>query len=94
MLKSLKGKKQKQADFLYWEYYSGDRSPVQAIRQGDWKLIRFNFLQPEKQEVELYNLASDPEEKNNLVQNNSLLVSRLLSILDKEHSDYKHYISE
>ncbi len=94
MLKSLKGKKQKQADFLYWEYYSGDRSPVQAIRQGDWKLLRFNFLQPEKQEIELYHLASDPEEKNNLVQNNSLLVSRLLSILDKEHSDYKHFISE
>jgi len=94
ILKSLKGKKQKQADFLYWEYYSGDRSPVQAIRQGDWKLLRFNFLKPEKQEIELYHLLSDPEEKNNIVQKNTLLVGRLLSILDKEHSEYKHYKSE
>lgn len=37
-------------------------SPASAIRSGDWKLI--NFYEANK--IELYNLKSDPFEKNNL----------------------------
>ncbi len=89
LLKSLKGKKQKQADFLYWEYYSGDRSPVQAIRQGDWKLLVFNFLTPSKKEFELYNLKIDPNEKNNVAHKYPRLVKKLQMKSDTEHSTYK-----
>ena len=56
---------------LFWASLSngGDRS--EAIRQGDWKLV---VLHPkakkgtfENAKLELYNLASDPGEKNNIV---------------------------
>jgi len=52
---------------LYWHYplarphFLGGRSSG-AIRMGDWKLIEF-FDEPK---VELYNLAKDPGEKNDL----------------------------
>lgn len=88
-LSTLKGKKQKLNNFLYWEYYSGDRSPMQAIRQGDWKLFRFNFLNPEKQEFELYNLKTDPLEKNNVALKYPHVVKELQMTLDKEHEPYK-----
>ncbi len=51
---------------FYWHYphYHGSTwTPGASIRQGDWKLIEFY----EFDEVELYNLASDPGEQNNLV---------------------------
>lgn len=50
---------------FYWHYphYHGSGwTPGAAIRQGDWKLIEFY----ETDHVELYNLAEDISEKNNL----------------------------
>ena len=50
---------------LYWHYphYHGSGwMPGAAIRQGDWKLIEFY----ESNKVELYNLAEDISEKNDL----------------------------
>ena len=54
-------------DTLYWHYpldkphFLGGRSSG-AIRQGHWKLIEFY----DTGEFELYNIAQDPGEKNNL----------------------------
>ncbi len=49
---------------LYWyfPYKIGDRSPHGAVRMGSWKLIEFF----DTGELELYNLAKDIGEKNNL----------------------------
>ncbi len=50
---------------FYWHYphYHGSTwKPGASIRDGDWKLIEFY----EYDEVELYNLADDPGEKNDL----------------------------
>lgn len=50
---------------LYWHYphYHGSTwKPGASIREGDWKLIEFY----EYDEVELYNLADDPGEQNDL----------------------------
>ncbi len=52
-------------DTLYWHYphYSNAGSaPTAAIRKQDWKLIEFY----EDSHVELYNLADDPAERNDL----------------------------
>jgi arylsulfatase A-like enzyme len=49
-----------------------------AIRVGDWKLIRM------KQEpVELYNLAKDPSEKSNLIKNYPEKVKQLLPFFEE-----------
>jgi arylsulfatase A-like enzyme len=50
---------------LYWHYphyHGSDWKPGAAIRDGDWKLIEFY----ETDDTELYNLADDMGEKNNL----------------------------
>jgi arylsulfatase A-like enzyme len=50
---------------LYWHYphYHGSAwTPGAALRQGDWKLIEFY----ESGRIELYNLAEDISEKNDL----------------------------
>jgi len=52
---------------LYWHYphYHGSTwKPGAAIRDGDWKLIEFY----ETDTTELYNLAKDPGERNNLAE--------------------------
>ena len=52
-------------EFIYWHYphYHGSGwRPGAAIRQGDWKLILFY----ESNTVELYNLAEDISERNDI----------------------------
>jgi arylsulfatase A-like enzyme len=45
-----------------------------GVRQGDWKLV---WRTPLPSAVELYNLAEDPSEKNNLAEKNSAKVAEL-----------------
>jgi len=47
-------------DFLYWEFH--ERGFQQAARMGDWKAVRPEAGEP----LELYNLKSDPGEKENV----------------------------
>jgi arylsulfatase A-like enzyme len=53
-------------DTLYFHYphYYHTTSPVSAVRRGDWKLLEFF----EDGHLELYNLADDLGERNNLAQ--------------------------
>jgi arylsulfatase A-like enzyme len=88
ILPTLMNRKQEPADFLYWDFYEGERNPKQAIRQGDWKLIRFNFTNPEIQKIELYNLKNYPGELHNLVAENPKIVQELVAIMDQQHTAY------
>lgn len=65
LLPLLRGEEPQQPRTLYWHYphYHGSTwTPGAAIRDGDWKLIEFY----EFDEAELYNLAQDPGEQQNL----------------------------
>jgi len=67
---------------LFWHYpHYGNQGgqPYSAIRSGDWKLIAFH---DPKQPVELYNLAADPNEKQNAAGSNEPRVRELRAALD------------
>jgi len=77
-----------QRDELYWHYpldkphFLGGHSSG-AIRKGDWKLIEY-FATGQK---ELYNLADDISEKNNLASRNPEKVAELQGLLKAWRKD-------
>lgn len=83
ILPELKGQKQPGHDYLYWEF-----APLkgrQAARTGNWKGVRYNLADGNR-DIELYNLADDPGETNNVAPENPNVVSRILDIMNKAHT--------
>ena len=74
---------QKEHEFLYWEFsaYQGQ----QAVRMGDWKGIRKNIFKG-NMKLELYNLATDMQELNNVADENPEIVKRIEQIMQEEHT--------
>ncbi|MEW5976677.1 MAG: arylsulfatase [Acidobacteriota bacterium] len=68
--------------FLYWEFsgYGGQ----QALRLGDWKGVRQN-LETGVIDTELYNLARDPGETQNLAELYPEIVRRIESLMADNH---------
>lgn len=69
-------------EYLYWEFpeYQGQ----QAVRIQNWKGIRKN-IKKGNLEIELYNLAVDPREENNVANENPKLVDSIRQIMEYEH---------
>lgn len=72
-----------QHKYLYWEFYEGGFK--QAIRQGDWKAIRF-YKGTKPDRTELYNLKYDIGEMTNLASNQPSKVTELEALMDKAHT--------
>lgn len=70
---------QKVHQSLYWEFH--EQNGRQAVRMGDWKLVRYNVSISEKITTELYNLKTDLGEENNLAAKNPNIVKRMLEIM-------------
>ncbi len=70
-------------DHLYWEFHeSGGR---QALRKGDWKLVKYQVQDAAKTTLELFDLAKDPEEQTNLALDHPALVAELEGLMRKAH---------
>jgi arylsulfatase A-like enzyme len=82
ILPSLMGKPQQRQTHLYWEFY--ENGYKQAVRKGNWKAIRF-YKGTNPVRTELYNLATDVSETNNVAAANAETVAMLEAIMDKEH---------
>lgn len=65
--------KQKTHEYLYWEFHE-NKKPVQAIRYGKWKAVRFGA----SKEIELYDLDADKAEQFSVASKYPDLVAKLL----------------
>ena len=84
LLPTLTGKgRQRKHEFLFWDFngYGGQ----QAVRLGDWKGVRRN-LQRGASKIELYNLANDIGEQNDLADQRPEIARRVAAIMEREHS--------
>lgn len=74
---------QKRHEFLYWEFagYGGQ----QALRLGDWKGVRTN-LNKGPSELELYDLAHDPNEQQNVAADHQGVVARIEQVMREQHA--------
>lgn len=82
-----KKKNQVQHDYLYWEFH--EMKGKQAVRVGDWKLIRQPIVGPLR--LELYNLKDDIHEDKNLATERPDKVKELEFYMDRartESSDF------
>jgi len=76
---------QKQHEYLYWEFnHKGGR---QAVRKGDWKGVIYNVLKNKKAKIELYNLAEDPTESNDISDKYPEIVAEIEGIMKNAHVD-------
>ena len=81
-LPELLGAEQPRHEFLYWEFNETDQI---GLRQGDWKLV------VKKGVPELYNLAEDIHEDNNVAADHPELVSAMIEIIRAQHTDNPHF---
>jgi len=81
-LPTLLEKEQPTHDYLYFEFaeYGGQ----QAVRIGDWKGIRKN-IHKGNLIIELYDLATDIQELNNIADQHPEIVKQMEEIMQKEH---------
>ena len=86
---TLLGNKQEPRPFLYRE--SPSYGGQQCVRVEDWKVLRRN-LNPAPRakaqrlgEIELYNLADDPSEKEDIASKHPDVVARLQKVMQEQH---------
>jgi arylsulfatase A-like enzyme len=76
---------QKTHEYLYWEFNEG-QGPIQAILKNGWKLV--NFVDGP---TELYHIAQDPSEKQNLISQYPEKAENMKSMLKQvrwEHPEF------
>jgi arylsulfatase len=78
----LLNKKQKEHEFLYWEFpsYNGQ----QAVRLGKWKGIRKDIFDGNLS-IELYDLENDIAESSDLATQHPEIVNKIEEIMTREH---------
>ncbi len=80
LLPALQGERQESRSYLYREFpaYGGQ----QSIRVGDWKAIRQNMNRGDLT-IELYNLAEDVGEQNDVAEDHPEIVERLATMMEQ-----------
>lgn len=66
--------------YLYWEFH--EQGGKQAIRVGEWKAVRLNVARAPRGPLELYNLATDPGEADDLADSEPQIVAELSALID------------
>jgi arylsulfatase A-like enzyme len=85
-LPALLGKEgQKEHNYLYWEFH--EKGGRKALRKGDWKLVQYNVLDPEKTTTELYDLSKDIGEKHNIADDHPEKVKELMGLMNSARTE-------
>ncbi|MES2696778.1 MAG: sulfatase-like hydrolase/transferase [Verrucomicrobiota bacterium] len=71
----LEGKKEAIRDVLYGVYCGGTKPGMRSVKQGDWKLIKYDVLDGQVRETQLFNLKENPHEL--LDQHSDAVVAKL-----------------
>jgi len=58
----LEGKQSTVRDVLYGVYSGGTKPGMRCVKQGDWKLIKYDVLDGKVRETQLFQLAQNPHE--------------------------------
>jgi choline-sulfatase len=58
----LEGKKPTVRDTLYGVYNGGTKPGMRSVKQGDWKLVKFDVMAGAVRETQLFNLRENPHE--------------------------------
>ena len=85
MLTALTGYKQKNHEFLYWEFHEGGSK--QAVRMQDWKAVRLAPGQP----LELYNLKTDRAELLDVAGENPAVIAQIEAYLKTARTENEHW---
>ena len=89
MLPTLLGKSQQQKThkYLYWEIGS-----QQALRKGNWKLVRrWNGKTGKPRNTELYDLADDIAESKDLADKHPAVVTQMLAVMKSARYNSKEF---
>ncbi|WP_066631332.1 arylsulfatase [Labilibacter marinus] len=76
---------QKEHEHLYWEFNT--RGGRKAVRMGDWKGVLYDINSKKPRAMELYNLAEDVAETNNIADQHPEIIQQMKEIMEKEHVD-------
>lgn len=79
---------QRRHDFLYWEF--SEQKGKQAVLRDQWKLIRLQ-VGTNSPVTELYDLAADPAEVNNVAARHPEVVNQLSRLMDASHTPSQQY---
>jgi uncharacterized sulfatase len=78
--------KQKQADYLYWEFY--EQRGKQAVRWGQWKAIRMPMFTGL---TELYDLNQDVGEQHDVAAEHPDVVQKVQQLMDQAHTPHPNW---
>jgi len=74
---------QQQHKYYYWEFQ--EQGGKQGVLLGNWKGIKLNVTTTPNPSMELYNLQTDPEEKQNVAAKHPDIVKQIDAIMREAH---------
>jgi arylsulfatase A-like enzyme len=84
-LPELLGQDQSSHEYMYWEFPS--LGGKQALRRGNWKLVRNNCFRQDGGDQELFDLDHDPGEKKDLSEEYPELVKELTGYIESVRTE-------
>jgi len=72
---------QSQHEALYWEFHGRNWGGAQAVRLGDWKAVRHGGRDNADAPIQLYNLATDLAEANDVAADHPDVIARVEAVL-------------